>query len=869
LKLHLGAEPSYQECTTTGRKRLCFRATTITVRDVSRSGDLFVDSMPFFVQILVHRITYLSNSRISHSRHTTCHAPKCRIRTGFSALGYGRQVLYVRNACETYTDFVPTPLQIVAIVATISLLAAMTALLVFYNGKQPPNWGAYLSLNALLALLSTIFRAMLVVIVSQVISQRKWLWYDCARPLSDLQKFDSGSRGALGAMLLLPTVLLKDVLTSVAASILFASFLVGPFVQQASRTRECSFPVAGQNATLPYTHLAGGGYNCNSPGCTMILPSPDTIVAILSSFTVPTGVENQIHATCTTGNCTFPGGDPMKHELGDVEDEEPTTHSTSGMCSKCVDVASLVSRQRSDFKKQELTTYTLPNSFNFNMYQTDGRTKVHLQTGNLSWMGNLFTPEVKSVSRWAYANVTFLSADQHRVQPDGLRGPGNVTAAVCSLYPCLRTYTASITDNKLVEKEVDAQVMKIDLSRSTPGPLSPSEIRNSSWVSENSESMLQNMFGAFATVKSPCRVAGKLLDVSKNMSSHPGGTKLALYDFTHHEGSAPSHGYTPQYITAPEQCIYRHDPDLVRVISAVFQRSVFNGQCSIDAPNLVASSCYAGFAAAGGLPWYSQMTDIGMKTVISTLYNKGNPNYANISRWFEDFSAAMTNRMRTGYMATAADGNNGTALKIFGHDPGFSGEIQGLAWQTTACVSMHWEWLLFPLILTLLTTSLSIWTIAMNRRHRHSRPVWKESILPLIIYGHKIRCQEPGVLPGQSHERVVSEEDAGPLGSGDVLLEAIEMEDIGEKVAVKFDWPHDTVADTKWTDAKSSAVAPQQGNSWWRRRTRKSTATPSLRPTERSSSRNSHASVRASLLETNSSHRLHDGASSRNSQDVN
>jgi hypothetical protein len=109
--------------------------------------------------------------------------------------------------------------EIVAIMTAISLFAAMTALLVVYNGKRPPNWGAYLSLNALLALLSTIFRAMLVVIVSQVISQRKWLWYDCARPLSDLQKFDSGSRGALGAMLLLPTVLLKDVLTSVAASI--------------------------------------------------------------------------------------------------------------------------------------------------------------------------------------------------------------------------------------------------------------------------------------------------------------------------------------------------------------------------------------------------------------------------------------------------------------------------------------------------------------------------------------------------------------------------------------------------------------------------------------------------------------------------
>jgi hypothetical protein len=211
-------------------------------------------------------------------------------------------------------------------------------------------------------------------------------------------------------------------------------------------------------------------------------------------------------------------------------------------------------------------------------------------------------------------------------------------------------------------------------------------------------------------------------------------------------------------------------------------------------------------------------------------------------------------------MATAAESNNGTALNVFEHGHGFSGEVQGLAWQTTSCVAMYWQWLLFPLILTLLTTSLSVWTIAMNRRHRHSRPVWKESILPLIIYGHKIRCQEPGVLPGQSHQSVVSEEDAGPLRSGHVLLEAIEMEDMGEKVAVRFDWPQDAVTDTKWTDAKSSAVAPQQGDSWWRRRGRRPTTAP---PTDRSrqrhdlscspSSEDVHASVRVALLEPESS----------------
>jgi hypothetical protein len=89
LKSHHGAEPSYQERTTTGRKTLCFRATTVTV-SVHRAPEICsLLSFPFVFQNLVYQITYLSNSRISHSRHDICHAPKCRIRIGFSVLGYG------------------------------------------------------------------------------------------------------------------------------------------------------------------------------------------------------------------------------------------------------------------------------------------------------------------------------------------------------------------------------------------------------------------------------------------------------------------------------------------------------------------------------------------------------------------------------------------------------------------------------------------------------------------------------------------------------------------------------------------------------------------------------------------------------------
>lgn len=67
---------------------------------------------------------------------------------------------------------------------------------------------------------------MLVVVVSQIICQQKWDRYGKrhAQPLSNFQQFDSGSRGSLGALLLLPTVVLKDTVAFVAAMVLVVSF---------------------------------------------------------------------------------------------------------------------------------------------------------------------------------------------------------------------------------------------------------------------------------------------------------------------------------------------------------------------------------------------------------------------------------------------------------------------------------------------------------------------------------------------------------------------------------------------------------------------------------------------------------------------
>jgi hypothetical protein len=241
--------------------------------------------------------------------------------------------------------------EIVCIILATGLVSAITIILAIYNGAPVPDWGTSINLKALLAFLSTILRAVLVVIVSQIISQRKWDWF-CRkqpRPLSNLQQFDAGSRGVVGAVRLIPTVLWKDPVTLISALVLLVSFLVGPFVQQANRTIECTFPLASNvsDAIVLFAHFVprkGGSYfSLNSQ---IVRPAPDLILAVLSSATSPKGMENNITPSCSTGNCTFPHGDPLDAQ-GEVSNEPSlTTHSTVGVCNKCVDIGSLIIKRR-------------------------------------------------------------------------------------------------------------------------------------------------------------------------------------------------------------------------------------------------------------------------------------------------------------------------------------------------------------------------------------------------------------------------------------------------------------------------------------------------------------------------------------------
>jgi hypothetical protein len=394
-------------------------------------------------------------------------------------------------------------------------------------------------------------------------------------------------------------------------------------------------------------------------------------------------------------------------------------------------------------------------------------------------MGDMLTPELKAVSRWAYVNVTFLAIKQE--------AGASINATQCSLYPCLRTYTTSITNNELVQSSIRSDPMQIDLSYSPDDTVTMAE----------RTSTIDNRVFYYTTIKSPCRVDGKVYN-SENMTSYPNGTKLALYDFT-------DQGYTFRNITAPEQCIYRQHPNFVNVISVLLNEEVFTGYCDGYKGSV---NCGKSFNNTSGM-----LGNFAAGTVLRALYNKGDMGTSDINRWFDKFAAAMTNRFRFEYGAAE--------YKQTIYDLPL-GEVQGLVWQATTCISMHVQWLLLPIILTLVTVVLAVFTMIANWRHRYSRPVWKDSLLPLIFYGHRIESREAAHMDGSQVQEIspaigrsLEADEDGSMKRDDRLLEASKMQSISKNIAVTFRWPNKNGIDS---NADTSVTALQKEKGWLRQR---------------------------------------------------
>ncbi|KAI2472449.1 hypothetical protein F4781DRAFT_445381 [Annulohypoxylon bovei var. microspora] len=483
------------------------------------------------------------------------------------------------------------PWEIASLIVAFGLIAATYSILSHFDGQKLPEWPYSINLNTLIALISTIMRAAMLVGVAEVISQTKWSWFSRPRPLSHLQYFDEASRSFAGSLSLL-FVAPGSLLGVLGALITILSLGIGPFTQQTIKTVPCLQTHNAQTASLPLSHYVPALHTYYRVGAGTFEAEVDMKGTMINGITNPTGNDSAIVPNCATGNCTF-----AQHN--------GITHSSIGMCSSCINTTSFIKGPI----KSNITydNYTLPNS----MWVSPGSDEAYLNVApsTLDWASSAFTSEFSSIIDLSIINVTVMAltnatcptVNGNTTCPisDFSSGEMDVVATSCSLYPCLKNYDATVEKGVLQEKIVSTQ----------PAPVN--------WVEAGIQPGAIHPYMNFTALQSPCLVDGGWYDLS-NISTAP-KTKDRVFTGINIDG---------KNYTAPDECLYKmwylYAEGLYRFIGY----DLLSGTCTYNARQGTAISCDS--------RWW-----------LASLYNSKQASFNTLSTAFDQFATAVTNKMRT------------------------------------------------------------------------------------------------------------------------------------------------------------------------------------------------------------------------------
>ncbi|KAL8744604.1 MAG: hypothetical protein Q9184_007981, partial [Pyrenodesmia sp. 2 TL-2023] len=116
-------------------------------------------------------------------------------------------------------------------------LTVLLILLATFNQRSLSQWHSRLSLNIIIAVLSQLVQACLLLPIARGISQLQWLWYRQNRLLADMSYFDEGGRGLIDSLLLL-SKRYKSVVVWLGVVPMILQAFASPVAQQASSLPE-------------------------------------------------------------------------------------------------------------------------------------------------------------------------------------------------------------------------------------------------------------------------------------------------------------------------------------------------------------------------------------------------------------------------------------------------------------------------------------------------------------------------------------------------------------------------------------------------------------------------------------------------------
>ncbi|KAF9877754.1 hypothetical protein CkaCkLH20_04889 [Colletotrichum karsti] len=574
-----------------------------------------------------------------------------------------------------------------ALLLAMASVVTMTVIPVIYHDAPEEEWPFSININTVIALLTTLMRATMLLVVAEILGQMKWRFFDRTRPLSDLQHFDHASRSVLGSLKVI-WVARSSFISVVAALITVTSIAVAPFTQQAVSTVSCSRAVLGVRASLPISHYVPGGR-----GSVLRVSAGSWDVAIdmkgamINGLVNPTSSDNNVQVACETGNCTFPSS------------SNGVTHSSIAMCSSCFDTTSFISEKELKVNRTDYAgvNYTLPNSQSLNYIN---RIWLTANTTSLDWAKESFPIGFGLLAQAAFANVTILSFTQAPCTRSGngtvvcprpvrdFRAPNDptykdqvdVVAVSCALYPCLKSFHAGVTRGALVERIVSSE----------PATLNFVEARaNLDGGDDRNNDGMVLTYGNYTGLQLPCFLDGAEYDLS-NISQVPHAEKTRI-------------NVNESTYEVPETCVYK-----------------IGGTYSLALRNFLTTDLLRGYcwfpSSAGGVPicptqWW-----------LAPLYNNLTASFDSINVSIEQLTAAITTQFRK-------TGTSNETFSLSGYKETVIGSVLG----TTVCTRFDWQWILLPIILVFATAILLTISVIQSWTEP-AIPVWKTSILPLLFY---------------------------------------------------------------------------------------------------------------------------------------
>ncbi|KAH6888197.1 hypothetical protein B0T10DRAFT_607365 [Thelonectria olida] len=247
------------------------------------------------------------------------------------------------------------------------------------------------------------------------LGQLKFLWFQKARHLSDLKRFDEAANGALGALKLLWALRTRHIITSIGSILVLISLLLVPFTQQLLDFYPCLQIDLSNKATIPRSNLVR---TLTNESITAGIGNVDYGAQAAVIMGITDDEPAQVSPFCPSGNCTFT--------------EE---YASGGYCSYCKDVTDEIEVSEHNI--------TIPG---WGIATNGANSAFALELARDGFAG------VRMLYSWLPYMVVNRTADRC---DGGIRG-GNWTclgrgAAECYIVPCVRRYKASVKQGVLGE----------------------------------------------------------------------------------------------------------------------------------------------------------------------------------------------------------------------------------------------------------------------------------------------------------------------------------------------------------------------------------------------------------------------------------